>query len=76
MKEDKGKRLRKYCHLQVKKSELRCQLDQMHDDEVIIEAQNPFHVKLLNGGELSRDVMIFKVSSHLGKFRSTAEGKN
>ena len=48
----------------------------MHHDEVVEEAQNPLDVELLNGRELSRDVMIFEVSSHLGKFGATAKGEN
>ena len=47
----------------------------MYDDEIIKEAQNSFDVKLLDGGELSRNVVIFEVSSHLGKFGATAKGK-
>ena len=62
-------------YLQVQQSKLRGQFDQMHDNQIVVKAQNPLHVELLNSGELSRDVVIFKMSSHLGKLGSTAKRK-
>ena len=47
----------------------------MEDHEAVSGAQNTFHSKMMNGGELCRDVVVLKVFRHLCKLTSLPEAE-